>query len=71
MIQRTLTQKRQIQAAMALKGITFSAIAKKQKVSRQFVSQVFNNTRKTKRIRVAIAKATGMRVEDLFPDARR
>lgn len=44
------------------------AIARKLKVSRQMVSQVVHGVRPGHRVRKAIAKAVGRRVEDLWPD---
>lgn len=44
-------------------------IARKLNVTRSAVNQVVYGTRRTRRIMNAIAKAVGMKVEKLWPDA--
>ena len=48
-------------------GITQTSIAKKLGVTLGFVNQIVNGQRHTKRVRKAIAKAVGRRVEELWP----
>jgi transcriptional regulator with XRE-family HTH domain len=48
-------------------GITQTSIAKKIGVTLGFVNQIINGQRRTRRVRMAIAKAVGRRVEDLWP----
>jgi transcriptional regulator with XRE-family HTH domain len=48
-------------------GITQTSIAKKLGVTLGFVNQIVNGQRHTKRVRMAIARAVGKRIEDLWP----
>jgi len=48
-------------------GVTQTSIARKLRVSLGFVNQNINGQRATKRVRKAIAKAAGKRIEDLWP----
>lgn len=48
-------------------GITQAGIARNIGVTRAFVNQVINGQRNNKRVRMAIAKAVGKRVKDLWP----
>lgn len=58
---------RKIRALMVLKNVTNVQIAKYEGVSETYVSLVINGHRRGPRIRKAIARALGMRVEDLWP----
>jgi transcriptional regulator with XRE-family HTH domain len=42
-------------------------VARKLRISRQFVNKVIKGQRPTRRVRRAIAKAVGKRVEELWP----
>jgi transcriptional regulator with XRE-family HTH domain len=48
-------------------GITQASIAKKIGVTLPFVNQIIKGQRSTGRVRRAIAKAVGKRVEELWP----
>ena len=48
-------------------GITQADIAREIGVTRAFVNQIINGQRQTRRVRMAVAKAVGKRVEDLWP----
>jgi len=48
-------------------GVTQTSIANKLGVTLGFVNQNINGQRATKRVRKAIAKAAGKRIEDLWP----
>lgn len=62
---------REIKALIVLQGISISAIARKVGVTRQWVSQVVNGHKPSKRIRKAIASALNKPVEDMWPDNNR
>ncbi len=48
-------------------GVTQANIGRKVGVSRSFINQIIKGQRQTKRVRMAIAKAVGRRVEELWP----
>ncbi len=48
-------------------GVSQSSIARKLHVTVGFVNQIITGRRHTKRVRMAIAKAVGRRVEELWP----
>lgn len=59
----------EIKALMMLKGVTNIRIAKEEGVSKTWVSLVLNNHKKSARIRLAIANALGVKVEDLWSES--
>ena len=56
-----------VKALMMRKGVTGRDIARKAGVSETWVSLVLNNRANSNRIRSAIARALGMKVERLWP----
>lgn len=58
---------RHIKSALALRGITISAIARKIGVSQPCVTQTMQGKIKSPKTRVAIAEALGQPVRNLFP----
>ncbi len=58
---------KEIKKALIDADATFADIARKKKVSRQFVHSVAAGKRHTERIRKAIARAARKRIEDLWP----
>lgn len=58
---------KEIKKALIDADATLAGIARKKKVSRQFVHSVATGKRRTERIRRAIARAVGKRVEELWP----
>lgn len=61
-------QPNEIRAALILKGITGVSIARSLGVPQQNVAAVIALTRRTPRIRQAIAAAIGKPVAEVFPD---
>lgn len=59
---------RKIKAMMTLKGITGLQIAKREKVTKPYVSFVIHSRRRGQRIRRAIAAALHMKIVDLWPE---
>ena len=57
----------EIRAELVLKGITITSIAKAEGTKQPNVSAVISGNQKTKRIQVAVAKAIGKTVEEVFP----
>lgn len=60
----------EIRAHLILKDITQSSIAKELAVPASLVSMVIYGTEKTPRVRVAIAKAIGKPVQEIWPDVQ-
>lgn len=61
----------EIKALMMLKKVTSASIAKKENVSRTWVSLVLTGRRNSPRIRKAIATAVGWPVTKLWPDMKK
>ena len=57
-----------IKALMVLKGVKQVDICRKLHVRAATVSQIVSGKKKSARIRLAIAKALGMQVEELWPN---
>ncbi len=58
----------EIKALIVGTGTSITAIARNAGVSREWVSNVVNGHKNSKRIRKAIAEAVGKSVEDLWPN---
>lgn len=61
----------EIKALMMLKNVTSAAIAKKEGVTRTWVSLVLTSKRNSPRIRKAIAKAVGLPYKKVWSDEHR
>lgn len=57
----------EIKAALILAGVKQSRLADSLGVSRALVSLVVSGKKKSSRVRQAIARALGLKVEDLWP----
>lgn len=72
MVTRSITpQARKIKALMMLAGVTNLGIARQSGVSKTWVSLVLHGHKQSARIRLAIARALGVSVEELWPEYRR
>ncbi|MDA8082319.1 MAG: helix-turn-helix transcriptional regulator [Nitrospiraceae bacterium] len=58
----------EVKAELVRAGIKHNQLARQLRVSNTMISLVVSGKKKSARIRLAIAKALGMKVEDLWPN---